>query len=76
MDTYRQYQDDCMELAENINKRFAKDDWKPLIFQTDGLPRNELVAAYLAMDVGIVTPKKDGMNLVREGILPIKDTFR
>lgn len=26
--------------------------------------RQQLIAHYLAMDIGVVTPKKDGMNLV------------
>ncbi|KAK6012756.1 hypothetical protein OSTOST_22068, partial [Ostertagia ostertagi] len=34
-----------------------------------GLPRPELVAAYMAMDIGIVTPKKDGMNLVAKEMM-------
>ncbi|PIO57423.1 hypothetical protein TELCIR_21168 [Teladorsagia circumcincta] len=67
VDTYRVYQDECIALAESIVQQFKdpeRPEWKPLVFQTDGLPRPELVAAYMAMDIGIVTPKKDGMNLV------------
>jgi trehalose-6-phosphate synthase len=55
-------------LAEAINKQFQDETkypgWKPIIFQTNGLQRSDLVAHYLAMDIGVVTPKKDGMNLV------------
>uniref|UniRef100_A0A914WQH9 alpha,alpha-trehalose-phosphate synthase (UDP-forming) n=1 Tax=Plectus sambesii TaxID=2011161 RepID=A0A914WQH9_9BILA len=72
VDTYRQYQDECIELAEKINGAFScpeAPEWKPLIFQTDGLPRSDLVAHYLAMDLGLVTPKKDGMNLVAKEML-------
>ncbi|CAD6194952.1 unnamed protein product [Caenorhabditis auriculariae] len=72
VDTYRVYQDECIEIAEKINEEFRdtkNPSWRPLVFQTDGLPRSELVAAYLAMDIGIVTPKKDGMNLVAKEML-------
>nr|CAH18869.1 putative trehalose 6-phosphate synthase [Aphelenchus avenae] len=72
VDTYRMYQDECIQMAEDINKEFATDEypnWKPLIFRTDGLQRADLVAHYLAMDVGVVTPKKDGMNLVAKEML-------
>ncbi|KAK0393542.1 hypothetical protein QR680_000265 [Steinernema hermaphroditum] len=72
VDTYRVYQDECILLAEKINESFhSKEfpDWKPLVFQTDGLTRPELVASYLAMDVGVVTPKKDGMNLVAKEMM-------
>jgi trehalose-6-phosphate synthase len=55
-------------LAEQINKKYKDNEkygkWLPIIFQTSGLQRSELIAHYLAMDVGVVTPKKDGMNLV------------
>ncbi|CAB3405547.1 unnamed protein product [Caenorhabditis bovis] len=72
VDTYRVYQDECIDLAAKINETYKdanNPQWKPLIFQTDGLPRSELVAAYLAMDIGVVTPKKDGMNLVAKEML-------
>lgn len=42
VDTYRQYQDECIELAEKINGAFKcpeAPEWKPLIFQTDGMLR-------------------------------------
>ncbi|KAM3718185.1 Alpha,alpha-trehalose-phosphate synthase [Dirofilaria immitis] len=72
VDTYRVYQDECILLAEGINKICTcpnRPNWKPLIFQTEGLSRKELIACYLAMDVGVVTPKKDGMNLVAKEML-------
>nr|CDQ06812.2 Bm8807 [Brugia malayi] len=72
VDTYRVYQDECILLAEGINKVCTcptRPNWKPLIFQTEGLPRKELIACYLAMDIGVVTPKKDGMNLVAKEML-------
>jgi hypothetical protein len=39
VDTYRVYQDECIELAETINQMFHSEqypDWKPLVFVTDG----------------------------------------
>lgn len=39
VDTYRVYQDECIELAKKINEDFATDkypNWKPIIFQTEG----------------------------------------
>jgi trehalose-6-phosphate synthase len=72
VDSYRKYQDECSEIAESINKELETDKypgWKPLYFQTSGLQRADLIAHYLAMDVGVVTPKKDGMNLVAKEML-------
>ncbi|KAL3083423.1 hypothetical protein niasHS_011225 [Heterodera schachtii] len=73
VDTYRVYQDECIALADEVNKRFSDKErfpgWRPIIFQTNGLQRSELIAHYLAMDIGVVTPKKDGMNLVAKEML-------
>uniref|UniRef100_A0A914MQR4 alpha,alpha-trehalose-phosphate synthase (UDP-forming) n=2 Tax=Meloidogyne TaxID=189290 RepID=A0A914MQR4_MELIC len=73
VDTYRVYQDESIDLAEQINKQFKDEEkygnWLPVIFQTSGLQRSELIAHYLAMDVGVVTPKKDGMNLVAKEMM-------
>ena len=40
-----------------------------LIWSFLGLQRKRLIAHYLAMDVGVVTPAKDGMNLVAKEML-------
>jgi trehalose-6-phosphate synthase len=39
VESYRQYQDDCIAAAENVNLMFKSPDapdWKPIRFQTDG----------------------------------------
>lgn len=72
VDTYRQYQDDCIALAEKLNSEIRCEydpEWRPLIFQMEGLNRPALIAHYLAMDVGVVTPRRDGMNLVAKEML-------
>lgn len=66
------FQDECIQVAEEIKQNYHSDeypDWRPLIFQTDGLQRSDLVAHYLAMDIGVVTPRKDGMNLVAKEMM-------
>uniref|UniRef100_A0A5S6QLH9 alpha,alpha-trehalose-phosphate synthase (UDP-forming) n=1 Tax=Trichuris muris TaxID=70415 RepID=A0A5S6QLH9_TRIMR len=72
VESYREYQDCCIALADKINSRFndpKKPEWKAVVLQTEGLPRRDVVAHYLAMDVGVVTPIKDGMNLVAKEML-------
>uniref|UniRef100_A0A1I7WNV9 Glyco_transf_20 domain-containing protein n=1 Tax=Heterorhabditis bacteriophora TaxID=37862 RepID=A0A1I7WNV9_HETBA len=64
--------DDCIAIAAEINNSVKSEeypDWLPVRFETDGLPRTRLVAYYLAMDVGVVTPSKDGMNLVAKEMM-------
>ncbi|XGW33076.1 hypothetical protein V3C99_017520 [Haemonchus contortus] len=72
VESYKRYQDSCLELAKGINETIrceSRPDWRPLRFETDGLPRSRLVAHYLAMDIGVVTPSKDGMNLVAKEMM-------
>ncbi|KAK6057056.1 trehalose-6-phosphate synthase domain protein [Cooperia oncophora] len=72
VESYKRYQDSCLELAKEINESIRSEshpDWRPLRFDTDGLPRARLIAHYLAMDIGVVTPSKDGMNLVAKEMM-------
>ena len=38
--------------------------WNPLLYQYRNLPFEELVSLYRACDVALITPLRDGMNLV------------
>ncbi|EJW77052.1 hypothetical protein WUBG_12036 [Wuchereria bancrofti] len=72
VESYRVYQDNCLKIVDDVNAAFVCKKfptWKPIKFNMDGLPRAKLVAHYLAMDVGVVTPIKDGMNLVAKEML-------
>jgi trehalose 6-phosphate synthase/phosphatase len=51
-------------LVERINAAFATPAWLPVQYLFRSLSRRELVALYLAADVMLVTPLRDGMNLV------------
>ncbi|GMT35941.1 hypothetical protein PFISCL1PPCAC_27238, partial [Pristionchus fissidentatus] len=77
VESYRKYQDDCIALAEEINDSIrceSRPDWRCIKFETDGLQRVQLIAHYLAMDVGVVTPAKDGMNLVAKEMMVCNPT--
>ncbi len=52
------------EYVGRINGNFGRSDWTPVRYYYRGLDRPELVAHYLAADVLLVTPLRDGMNLV------------
>jgi len=52
------------ELVGEINGDFATPAWSPVVYIRRGLPRGELAALYAAADVALVTPLRDGMNLV------------
>ena len=47
-----------------INGDFARPGWSPIHYLYRSLPLEELVTYYVAADVMLVTPLRDGMNLV------------
>jgi trehalose 6-phosphate synthase/phosphatase len=47
-----------------INGRYSTIKWQPIIYRYNQLPFHELAAMYHASDVGLITPLRDGMNLV------------
>ncbi len=50
--------------AGHINGRFADFDWLPINYLNKSYNRQELAAFYRLSRVGLVTPLRDGMNLV------------
>jgi alpha,alpha-trehalose-phosphate synthase [UDP-forming] len=51
-------------LVSEINGEFTEPGWVPVHYIHRNLGRDELLAYYRAADIGLVTPLKDGMNLV------------
>ncbi|MEM6370686.1 MAG: trehalose-6-phosphate synthase [Myxococcota bacterium] len=60
------------ETVGRINGRFSNSGWTPVIYLYRGLPREELVAYYRAADVCLITPLRDGMNLVAKEYVACK----
>lgn len=52
------------EKVSGINGRFSSISWQPVIYRYMHLPFNELCALYQSADVALITPLRDGMNLV------------
>ncbi len=51
-------------LAAQVNGEYAEPGWVPINYIHRSLPRTELLALYRTSRVALVTPLKDGMNLV------------
>ena len=52
------------ELVGKVNGRFGRVGWTPVVYQYRHVPFNSLAALYAVSDVCLVTPLRDGMNLV------------
>lgn len=57
------------ELIGRINGRFSEPGWTPIWYLYRKLPFEGLVPFYLLADVALVTPLRDGMNLVAKEYL-------
>ncbi len=51
-------------MVGRMNGKYSSLAWRPVIYQYKSLNFNELVALYDLSDVGLITPMRDGMNLV------------
>jgi trehalose 6-phosphate synthase/phosphatase len=61
---YQEFRSVVDGLVGRINGDFATPSWVPVHYIFRGLSERELVALYRAADVMLVTPLRDGMNLV------------
>ena len=64
IESYREIKKEIEATVGRINGRFSNLSWRPVIYQYKSVPFNELVALYDQSDVGLITPLRDGMNLV------------
>ncbi len=51
-------------MVSDINGKFAQTHWVPIHYIFRSVDRTELVSLYRAADIALITPLKDGMNLV------------
>ena len=52
------------QLVGQVNGRFAEANWTPIRYLYRSYPQTELVSFFRRADVCVVTPLRDGMNLV------------
>jgi trehalose 6-phosphate synthase len=64
VDTYQDIRTQLDTLSGRINAAFADTDWSPIRYVNRNYRRDELAGVYRAARVGLVTPLRDGMNLV------------
>lgn len=61
---YRAMKREIDETIGRINGRFTVENWTPISYIYRSIPREDLVALYRLADVALITPVRDGMNLV------------
>jgi trehalose 6-phosphate synthase/phosphatase len=61
---YHEFKNRIDRLVGDINGRFSTDTWLPVHYRFRSLDHEDLLAHYRACEIALVTPLKDGMNLV------------
>ncbi len=74
VEAYQRFRSLIEELIGNIQGTFGIPDWSPVRYLHRSLSRREVVALYRAADVLLVTPVRDGMNLVAKEFVAAQDS--
>lgn len=64
VEAYQQLRDEIEKTVSRINGTYGTVNWAPISYQFQNRPFSEVVALYARADVMLVTPIRDGMNLV------------
>ncbi|HEY0113126.1 MAG TPA: alpha,alpha-trehalose-phosphate synthase (UDP-forming) [Allosphingosinicella sp.] len=71
--TYEAIRERLDELSGRINGEFAEVDWVPLRYVNQGYDREDLAGFYRAAEIALITPLRDGMNLVAKEYVAAQD---
>jgi trehalose 6-phosphate synthase/phosphatase len=61
---YQRLKREVDELVGRINGRYGTPSSMPVVYVNQAVPRNRLMGVYQAADIALITPVRDGMNLV------------
>ena len=73
VNAYADIRSELEGLAGAINGRFSDFNWTPLRYIHRAVPRETLASLFRASHVGLVTPLRDGMNLVAKEFVAAQD---
>ncbi|SLK05568.1 alpha,alpha-trehalose-phosphate synthase (UDP-forming) [Novosphingobium mathurense] len=71
--SYQQIREDLERKTGHINGAHADVAFVPIRYVNRGYPRSHLAGFYRAADIGLVTPLRDGMNLVAKEYVAAQD---
>lgn len=71
--SYQEIRSQLDALSGRINGEYASAEWVPIRYVNRGYSRDELAGIYRAARIGLVTPLRDGMNLVAKEYVAAQD---
>lgn len=73
VDAYQEIRTRLDAVTGRINGAYASVDWVPIRYVNRAYRRDELAGVYRAARIGLVTPLRDGMNLVAKEYVAAQD---
>lgn len=70
---YRDMQASLEALSGRINARYSTFDWTPIRYMNQSFHHSQLAALYRVSRIGLVTPLRDGMNMVAKEYVAAQD---
>lgn len=72
VETYKNLRDELEQAIARINGEYGLVDWMPVSYQFKNLPFEQVLALFASSDIALVTPLRDGMNLVAKEYVAAK----
>lgn len=70
---YQQLYEECVSHAEELNQRYGRDGYTPVVLVTEHHSQAQVYEIYRAADVCMVTSLHDGMNLVAKEFVAARE---
>ncbi|MET4323265.1 trehalose-6-phosphate synthase [Bradyrhizobium sp. RT5a] len=64
VEEYQKYKNEVEGRINEVNAEHGTDEWSPIQYKNESFSQSALARLYRAARVGVVTPLRDGMNLV------------
>lgn len=72
VETYRKLKNKLEETINRINKKYGTSDWTPISYKFKNLNFDQVAAHFWVADIALLTPLRDGMNLVAKEYVATK----
>lgn len=70
---YQTIKQEIEEMISKINGQYGTLDWQPIIYINRAVPYEILMSYFQVADFALITPLRDGMNLVAKEFIVAKD---
>jgi trehalose 6-phosphate synthase/phosphatase len=64
VDTYQDLKSEVEQIVGEVNGKYTKLGWIPIWYIFQNIPQDQLLALYCCADAALITPLRDGMNLI------------